>query len=490
MKRINKSIHLRWLLPLLIFFVAVSGVLVSYNGVVGEYAARSRQTEMAFVIQRELTDVEVSISRMSAALEAAGEAMPLFAMGYNHNQVLTILKGLIETTDATEVMVCDLEGVGYDNSGQVISISDEYYFREISSEYSRGGVGMVLPNDPKAKRNIEGIVVCSVNFERKNRGYLIARLPMFTMDDKLFREKFLSDRTSMITMDGDIIASYSEGSTDKEEADILSLWDVLPNGLSKDTIKLAISQKNVYMSEVEGYGYVTVVPIKSINGGVVSLVRYDQMNRMIAGELTEYRYFTMLLVAAVICLSILIFLMHLLGNYLEERRRQKALKGIETDKLTGLISKNSVIKAMEDYIASAGDMKGLLFIVAFEGIGRIRGDKGDAYADNMVREFAGTLEKRFRSTDIVGRLEYDEFVVFLKDVHEDKDVRKQRDEMQMFLYDIKGVDTEGEFSANAGAALYPDSAKTAQDLIDAGRQALEKSRELGRGMLSFAKDLQ
>ena len=490
MKITNRRIHLRWLLPLLVFFVAVTGVLITYNGVVRKYAARSRQTEMSFAIQRELIDVELSISRTRAALEASGEDMPLFAMGYNHNQILVILKGLVENTDASQVMICDLEGVGYDDSGKVVSIANEYYFDEISSEYSRGGVGMVLPNDPKVHRNTEGLVVCSVSFERKNRGYLIARIPMFTMDDKLFREKYLSDRTTMITMDGDILASYFRDVEAEDENEILSLWPELPDGLSKDTIKLAISQKNIYMSEVEGYGYVTVVPLKTINGGMVSLVKYDQMNRMIEDELSKYRNFTTLLVIAFIALIILMFLMHLLGNYLEMRRRQKALRGIETDKLTGLISKNSLVKAIEDYIAEVDDPKGLLFVVAFEGIGRIRADKGDTYADNMVREFAKTLEKRFRATDIVGRLEYDQFVVFLKDVHEDKDVRKQRDEMQMFLYDLKGVDAEGEFSANAGGALFPNCAKTAQELIDAGKEALEKSRELGKGMLSFAKDLQ
>ncbi len=490
MKIINKRIYLRWLLPLLVFFVAVTGVLITYYGVVREYAAKARQTQMAFALQRELVDVEMSISRTKAALEGAGEAMPLFAMGYNHNQILVILKGLVADTDATEVMVCDLEGVGYDDSGKVVSISNEYYFDEINSEYSRGGVGLVLPKDPKAVRNTEGLVVCSVSFERKNRGYIIAKIPMFTMDDKLFRERFLTDRTSMITIDGDILASYSVNMGQEDEDKILSLWPELPEGLSKDTIKLAISQKNTYMSEVEGYGYVTVVPLKTINGGIVSLVKYDQMNSMTGSELSEYRYFTLLLIIALVGLIVLMFLMHLLGDYLEKRRRQKALKGIETDKLTGLISKNSVVKAMEDYITSADAAKGLLFIVAFEGIGRIRADKGDTYADNMVREFAKTLEKRFRATDIVGRLEYDQFVVFLKDVHEDKDVRKQRDEMQMFLYDLKGADTEGEFTANAGGALFPDCAKTAQELIDAGRAALEKSKELGKGMLFFAKDMQ
>ena len=490
MKIINKRIFMRWLLPLLVFFVAVTGVLITYNGGVREYAAKSRQTQMAFALQRELVDVEISISRTKAALEAAGETMPLFAMGYNHNQILVILKGLVTDTDATEVMVCDLEGVGYDNSGKVVSISDEYYFDEINSEFSRGGVGMVLPNDPKVTRNSEGLVVCSVSFERKNRGYIIAKIPMFTMDDKLFRERFLTDSISMITMDGDIIASYSTSIGQEEGNEMLSLWPELPDGLSKDTIKLSISQKNTYMSEVEGYGYVTVVPLKTINGGMVLLVDYDQMNRMIESELAEYRYFISLLIIIFVGLIALMLLMHLLCNYLEKRRRQKALRGIETDKLTGLISKNSVVKAMADYITSTDAAKGLLFIVAFEGIGRIRADKGDTYADNMVREFAKTLEKRFRATDIVGRLEYDQFVVFLKDVHEDKDVRKQRDEMQMFLYDLKGVDAEGEFTANAGGALFPDCAKTAQELIDACRKALEKSKELGKGMLFFAKDMQ
>lgn len=490
MKIISKRKHLRWLVPLLLFFAAVAVILNSYGKEVKKNAIEAKETQMAFAIQRELVDIEESTSKVASALSAASEAMPLFAIGYNHNQILRILKGIVESTDATGVMVCDLDGNGYDDTGKVVAISEEYYFNEISSEYARGGAGMVMPVDPNKERNTQALVVQAVSFERKNRGYLIASIPMFSMDDKLFHEKFLADKTAIITIDGDIIASYFTDVDESREKEILSMWQELPNGISKDTIKLAISQKSVYISEVEGYGYAIVVPLFTVSGGVVSLIKYDQMDKMIQSELTGYRYFSTALVIAFILLNGLILLAHIIGDYIEDMRREKALRGIETDKLTGLISKNSVVKAIEDYINSAAAGKGLLFLVAFEGIGRIRAERGDTYADNMVREFARTLQKRFRATDIVGRLEYDQFVIFLKDVHEDKDVRKQRDEMQMFLYDIKGVDSDGEFSANAGGALFPESAKTAQDLIEAGKGALEKSRELGKGMLSFAHEIQ
>ena len=110
---------------------------------------------------------------------------------------------------------------------------------------------------------------------------------------------------------------------------------------------------------------------------------------------------------------------------------------------------------------------------------------GDAFADEKIKEFASTLYSRFRATDIVARFTNDRFMVFLKDIYDQKDVRKQADEMQMFLHDSRFIDADREVTVNAGAAIYPDNGRNVPDVVVSAEKALERSKTVGRGILSF-----
>ena len=79
----------------------------------------------------------------------------------------------------------------------------------------------------------------------------------------------------------------------------------------------------------------------------------------------------------------------------------------------------------------------------------------------------------------------DMFLVFLKDIYEQKDVRKHTDEMQLFLHDTRFFDDDKEVTVNAGAAFYPDNGKTVPDVLAAAEKALERSAAVGKGILSF-----
>ena len=482
MKKTRIKTHLRWLVPVFIYFIVLAIVLVIFKNDIRKKAVVTKETEIAHAIHDEIADIDLSIKGAMSYVEASSKAMSFYALEYNNNQIIVLLKNIMDNTDATEVYVCDSDGVGYDNEGKEISLSEYGFFEEIVAEYSRGGSGMVRPDDADGERAKEVLLVSQVTFEKKEHGYLIARLPIEDLSDRIFMDKYLVEAVAIVTMDGYVISMTGERAYD--EAMEQDFWEMLPEGLSRNTIKLSISQKNEYMSEIPGYGYVVLLPMKTTNGGVVALIRYDQMKAMTKDVSEAFISLTVKIISLSILLVIMVFVSYYLSDVIEARIIQKKLSAIEIDPATGLLTRTSAEQQIKAHIEDPSGNGGLLFLIGIEGIKK-ETELDIKIADARRHAFAKALGANFRASDIVARVGDDRYIVFLKNVSADKDVRKQTDEMQMFLHDVEINDEKEKISAHAGAALYPENGKTVQELINSAQEAYERSKMAGVGRLSF-----
>ncbi len=480
--RIKRS-HLRWLVPLLIYYVVLAVILTSYWKDASDKASAAKLTEIAFDIEQALDEIDMSVETATARISGASDALSLYTIAYNRDQITYLLKDMVEETDLFYAAVCNLDGEGYDMDGDDVNLSQEPYFKDVSAEYSRGGLGMILPYGQEGK-DPEVLIVSGLTFENKEKGYLISKIPVNSVSEQLFQDKYIVNRSDIISLDGDIITfGHSKEQTSDTGATRQKLWNYLPLGISKDTIKLSISQRNVYLSEVPDYGYVIVVPFQRMAGGVVTFITDSEMKQMISEDVKPLKDLTIWSIIATFILVALVFFAHITSDYIEKKRSEKRFTADERDLVTGLMTGLSATRAIESYINETGEHRGLLFIIGLNS--SKDGQEADAFSGDKIKEFARSLEMGFRATDILGRISEKEFMVFLKDIHEEKDVRKQTDHMQMFLHDVRAVDGEGEITANAGAALFPDNGKDAHDIIVAAENALTRSRKEGTGRLSF-----
>ena len=479
----HKKSFLRWLIPLFCYYGILAIILTSYWKDVYRKAVNAKENEIAFDVALAVEDIDISVQTATARIAEAAEAFSLYTLTYNRNQISMLLKNMVEETDLSYSVICDLDGVGYDMDGRDVNVSQDSYFDDVTAEYSRGGIGMLLP-DGQTEIDTEILIVSGITFGNRDKGYLISRIPIVTVSDQLFLDKYIANRSDIVTIDGDIITlGHNKKHSGSTGVTRQKLWTNLPAGISKDTIKLSISQKNVYISDIPDYGYVLVVPFTTMTGAVVTFVTEDEMKQMIDGDLDSVRYLFVCLVLSSIALVFLVFMANVFGNYIEKKRREKRLTAVERDVVTGLMTRLSATRAVETYIAEPGDKRGLLFIIGLNS--SVEGKKEDAFTNERIKEFSRALEMNFRATDILGRISDQEFMVFLKDIHEDKDVRKQTDHMQMFLHDVKVINGDVELYANAGAALFPDNGRAAHDIIVAAENALAESRKEGPGRLSF-----
>ena len=475
--------HLRWLIPLIIYYVIMAITLRTYWTYSYGKAVGAKQNEIAFDVEMALDNIDFSVENATSRITQLGESLSLFTPTYNKNQITLLLKNMVEETALSYSFVCDLDGSGYDMDGRDVKVGEESYFDDVTAEYSRGGVGMIFP-DGQTEMNSEILIVSGITYSNKEKGYLISTFPVIHVSDQLFKDKYIANRSDIVTMDGDIITfGHSKKNPGSSGVTRQKLWNDLPDGISKDTIKLSISQKNVYMSDVPNYGYVIVVPFRNMAGAVVTFITEDEMRQMVDGSLQPLRYAFIWSIASSLLLVLMIYIANVVSNYVEKKKFEKSFSEAERDVVTGLMTRASATRAIDNYINEAGEKRGLLFVIGLNSSDN--GQKEDIFTSERLKEFSRSLEVGFRATDILGRLSDNEFLVFLKDIHEEKDVRKQTDHMQMFLHDVKVTDGERELSANAGAALFPDGGKNAADILNAAENALIRSRKDGIGMLSF-----
>ncbi|MFN1844965.1 GGDEF domain-containing protein [Clostridioides difficile] len=68
-------------------------------------------------------------------------------------------------------------------------------------------------------------------------------------------------------------------------------------------------------------------------------------------------------------------------------------------------------------------------IIDIDDFKGINDNLGHLYGDAVLSEIANDLINLFRATDIVGRIGGDEFIVFIKDISETRDIINKAEEL-------------------------------------------------------------
>jgi diguanylate cyclase (GGDEF)-like protein len=95
--------------------------------------------------------------------------------------------------------------------------------------------------------------------------------------------------------------------------------------------------------------------------------------------------------------------------------RDRLLHVANTDLLTGLHNRSSLLVALENELARAerfGGDTGLLCI-SVDGFKRVNGARGHAAGDSLLKQLAAELGELMRRTDVIARIGGDEFAVLL-----------------------------------------------------------------------------
>lgn len=175
-----------------------------------------------------------------------------------------------------------------------------------------------------------------------------------------------------------------------------------------------------------------------------------------------------------------------IGNM--EKHRQLEERA-DTDQLTGLNNKLSTERKIKEYMQFHPDNQCALVLLDLDNFKKINDTRGHAFGDLVLKSLGNDIGILFRATDVLGRIGGDEFMIFLKNVNTEADLRKQAQKIVDFFKSFEvGEYAKYKVTSSIGMAVYPKEGSDFESLYKSADKALYKAKERGKNQLAFYDD--
>lgn len=152
------------------------------------------------------------------------------------------------------------------------------------------------------------------------------------------------------------------------------------------------------------------------------------------------------------------------------------------DSLTNVLNRSTFEKQMNAYVQAMKPGEVCAFLLFdIDDFKRVNDTRGHLEGDHMLKELTEVLEESFRSTDLIGRLGGDEFMVFVRNIKSEKILRKKLDKMYQRMQ--KG---ENELSCSCGICMIQKDNFQYMDCLKRADEALYESKRSGKNHYTFA----
>lgn len=175
---------------------------------------------------------------------------------------------------------------------------------------------------------------------------------------------------------------------------------------------------------------------------------------------------------------------------LELRLRTQATR----DSATGMHNKRATEQAISRFLSlhnNLGPDVYAMFMIDFDNFKSINDKFGHAVGDKAIYQMAQIIRRNFRSTDIVGRVGGDEFLVFCTEPMPQNKIRDRAIELvnQLHLQCGNHDDEDIALTASVGIACDPTDGHTFTDLYKHADMATYEAKRRGRNQCVFYAEL-
>ncbi len=483
-----RKVIIKLLIPVILLYLMVGIACNVYFQILRKNVAEDELYRTADLLAEGLYNADLIIKTAMDYHDHAAVVSQNLNFYTDKKEMVDQLVSISKIENVIASMACDADGNGYNSKGEAISLKDEAFFAVAQRDYSRGGSGLIAIDGSGLYDGRSVVLINQVNYKDQVKGFIITVLSVKNFSEKIFNIPYEVDRAALVSLGGVIITEF-EAAECYDADKRVTFWEDVPDNLPVDTIKLYISQRNKYIDEIKDYGYAVVAPSLVTQGAAVLLVSEKNMDRVVLKRLAGYRRFEFELFLVLTLFIVVVILIHFLDRKIRFNLAFKPAGGENRDKLTGLYNRQGSIVEINRYVEASDVKNGLIFVLHVDSFSAIRAAEGDNAADNDILQFTRKLMQNYRISDVVGRLSDDEYIIFLKDIAQDKDIRKQVDELQVFLFDMKTDMAKGNKKLNVcvGGAVFPRDGKSAEQLMACANEAMESARLEGRGRISFYK---
>ena len=163
------------------------------------------------------------------------------------------------------------------------------------------------------------------------------------------------------------------------------------------------------------------------------------------------------------------------------QEHEMLLNMAQRDSLTNLYDKGTTNSLISDFLeGSPKNAHHAILICDIDNFKHVNDTFGHINGDKVLELIAASMQKVFRSTDVVGRIGGDEFMVLMKDIPSEKVLKRKGEELRAALcqsFDfLQGFTTTG----SVGSAEYPADGTSLDELYRSADLALYSAKHAGK----------
>ena len=163
----------------------------------------------------------------------------------------------------------------------------------------------------------------------------------------------------------------------------------------------------------------------------------------------------------------------------QKEATQTLMEKAERDALTGLLNKSTTKSFIEEALKC--DCLCALYMIDVDYFKNVNDSLGHLFGDTVLADIGDKLKKLFRTSDVVGRIGGDEFMVLLKNIGDTSLITEKAEAINFCLHQTFGSGADQcTISGSVGVALYPEDGKTYSDLYKKADIALYQAKRAGR----------
>ncbi|MBR1691642.1 MAG: GGDEF domain-containing protein [Lachnospiraceae bacterium] len=403
----------------------------------------------------------------------------------NTAQVTELLQQFCAYTDAYMAVFVDSTGRGISNLGERVDIGNDFV------ELGQGVVEVryYYVEDDQVTGESALVITVPVNGRSNN---LLAYYKLETL--MKYNEMHDYDGimwSSIIKLDGTVLYINGRGKSS------LSIGDNLLDRIRTQVGEEGYAELDGHIGNLEeccleadigdSDTYVFFVPLGTNDWYFALGISDAYVSKMVESGFQTTK--SMILLFAIACIAMTLIIYLYINNVHVKSRNADLQNKADTDLLTELNNKIATERKIKEYIDTSTEQQGLLFVFDIDDFKTINDTRGHAFGDEVLRSIGARMRKEFRSSDIVGRAGGDEFILFLKDVRDEKSIKKESERVAGLFRDFQvGQQNKYTVTASIGCAVYPQDAASFEELYKAADEGLYKAKRRGKNRLAFYRD--
>jgi len=478
----------QWIVVSLVLFVYFLAVLLSYSNRMKAFASDVSSDYFSSHV-RTLTEsfssevYTVNQVSLVAASVLSLEDTVLIEHSYE------LLQGVVDSSQATYGYVSDSAGNCVDIKGNSFNVWDNPDFGQALTgiqvisdvEDLQGGERMLAFYSPITKNGtVEGVVCLQYPVDRFNlipnqsdydgsTVYMLIRSdgvissltgirPKVALNENIF-DKLAGTDGAIVQR----IRNNIENNKPIQECAVLDSSDIFLNAFP-------VGISGLYVMEIHSGYYYRVINSRNYADTKDVLVK--------------------LFVALVLFLGAVIVL-NIINRTVYNKSRIELQNKAETDLLTGLLNKIATEKHIQEFLDGDGKNEpAMLVVLDIDNFKKINDTMGHAFGDHVLATLGVRLKNQFRSSDIIGRIGGDEFIVFLKKIPNEEIRDKEANKLINFFKDFKAGDyVKYSVTSSMGVAMYPEDGGNFEQLYKAADKGVYQSKKNGKNQLTLYSDI-